>query len=110
MPYFENPLDAAVEAAWASGITVVAAAGNEGAGRVTSPGDDPYVITVGATDTVGTAQTSDDVVPSWSSTEQFDRYSKPDVVAPGVSVVSLRAPGSTIDVTHPEGRVGDTYF
>jgi len=110
VPYAENPLDAAVEAAWASGITVVAAAGNEGSGRVTSPGDDPYVITVGATDTAGTARRSDDVVPTWSSSEQFGTYSKPDVVAPGVSVVSLRAPGSTIDVTHPEGRVGNTYF
>jgi serine protease AprX len=38
------------------------------------------------------------------------RYSKPEVVAPGVSVVSLRAPGSTIDVAHPEGRVDDVYF
>ena len=40
----------------------------------------------------------------------FHGYAKPDVVAPGVSVVSLRAPGSTIDVTHPEGRVDNVYF
>ena len=110
MPYEFNPLSAAVEAAWASGITVVVSAGNDGTGHVTSPGSDPYVVTVGAADTAGTASTADDVVPSWSGREQFHGYSKPDVVAPGVSVVSLRAPGSTIDVAHPEGRVGSVYF
>ncbi len=110
MPYWNNPLSAAVEAAWASGISVVVSAGNDGAGHVTSPGSDPYVITVGAADTAGTASTTDDVVPAWSGTERFHGYSKPDVVAPGVSVVSLRAPASTIDVTHPEGRIDDVYF
>ena len=85
-------------------------AGNEGDGHVTSPGSDPYVITVGAADTAGTSSTANDVVPAWSGRQQFPGYSKPDVVAPGVSVVSLRAPGSTVDVTHPEGRVGTTYF
>jgi serine protease AprX len=110
MPYFFNPLSAAVEAAWASGITVVASAGNEGDGHVTSPGSDPYVITVGAADTAGTSTIADDTVPSWSGRERFGLYAKPDVVAPGVSVVSLRAPGSTVDVTHPEGRVGTVYF
>jgi serine protease AprX len=110
VPYFANPLDAAAEAAWASGITVVAAAGNSGANGVTSPGDDPYVISAGSTDTMHTAATSDDTVPAWSSQEQFRGYAKPDVVAPGVSVVSLRAAGSTIDVQHPDARVGANYF
>ena len=110
MPRRFNPLSAAVEAAWASGIAVVASAGNDGADHVTSPGSDPYVITVGAADTAQTAAVGDDVVPSWSGRERFHHFAKPEVVAPGVSVVSLRAPGSTIDVTHPEGRVDDTYF
>jgi serine protease AprX len=110
MPYFFNPLSAAVEAAWASGITVVVSAGNDGAGQVTSPGSDPYVITVGAADTAGTASNNNDFVPSWSGHERLRDYSKPDVVAPGVSVVSLRAPGSTVDRTHPEGRLDSTYF
>ena len=110
MPYQANPWAAAAEAAWASGIVVVAAAGNNGADNVTSPGDDPYVITAGAADTRGTVSTADDVVPSWSGSEQFKRYAKPEVVAPGVSVTSLRAPGSTIDQQHPEGRVDSAYF
>jgi serine protease AprX len=110
MPYIVNPLSAATEAAWSSGITVVASAGNEGSDGVTSPGSDPYVVTVGATDTMGTPRTADDVVTSWSGREQFHTYAKPDVVAPGVSVISLRAPGSTVDTMHPEGRVDANYF
>jgi serine protease AprX len=110
LPYLLNPLDAASEVAWASGITVVASAGNGGERGVTSPGDDPYVITVGATETTGTAATDDDTVPNWSGRERVLGRAKPDVVAPGVSVVSLRAAGSTIDTEHPEGRVDGNYF
>lgn len=110
LPYLANPLSGAVEAAWASGIVVVGASGNDGEGRVSSPGNDPWIVTVGASDTHGTADAADDTVAAFSGREQFRRYAKPDVVAPGVSVVSLRAPGSTVDSTHPEGRVGDTYF
>jgi serine protease AprX len=77
---------------------------------VTSPGDDPYVITAGAADTHGTVTTRDDTVATWSGRQRFRGYAKPDVVAPGVSVVSLRARGSAIDVQHPEGRIGRDYF
>ena len=101
VPPRDNPLDAAVSAAWASGITVVAAAGNNGSSGVTSPGDDPQVITVGAETTTGPVS-----VPSWSGVST----TKPDVLAPGVSVTSLRAPGSTVDLAHPSARVGQDYF
>lgn len=110
LPYLENPLSAAVEAAWSAGITVVASSGNEGAGHVTSPGSDPWIVTVGATDTMGTADVSDDVVPDWSSSQDFRKYAKPEVVAPGVSVVSQRVPGSTIDQEYAAARVDDHYF
>jgi serine protease AprX len=109
MPYTQNPLSAAVEAAWASGITVVVSAGNNGS-KVTSPGTDPYALTVGAVNTLGTASTSDDFVPTWSGHEVFHHYSKPNIAAPGVSVISLRAPGSTVDKGHATARVGTAYF
>ena len=54
--YTTDPLDAAVEQAWFHGITVVAAAGNLGSASDAvsyAPGNDPYVITVGATDSTG---------------------------------------------------------
>ncbi|HXP66611.1 MAG TPA: S8 family serine peptidase, partial [Steroidobacteraceae bacterium] len=49
-PYWQDPLNQAVMAAWASGIVVVAAAGNRGPDplSINSPGNVPYVITVGA--------------------------------------------------------------
>jgi serine protease AprX len=99
------PLTEAVERLWADGITVVAAAGNDGGG-VDAPGLDPYVITVGAAD-AGPAQT----VPSWSSRgPDFAGRAKPDLVAPGVGLVGLRAPGSTVDLANAGARVGDRYF
>jgi serine protease AprX len=110
VPYLANPLSVAVEAAWSAGVTVVVPAGNEGAGHVSSPGDDPWVLTVGAADTRATVDRSDDVVPAWSSVERFHGYAKPDLVAPGVSVLSARAAGSTIDTANPSARVGDGLF
>ena len=64
--YKTDPLDAAVEAAWFKGIVVVAAAGNRGSqdGAVSyAPGNDPYVITVGAIDDDGSKADGDDAPP-----------------------------------------------
>ncbi len=66
------------------------------------------MIAVGASDTQGTPSVSDDVVPSWSTTGNLLR--RPDVVAPGTSIVSYRNRQSYIDQQHPEGRIGDRYF
>ena len=109
-PYELDPLTYAVETAWHKGIVVVVAAGNAGYGtsKLNNPAYDPYVIAVGANDTKGTAKTSDDEIPDWSS--RGDGVRNPDVVAPGKSVVSLRDPGSHIDQVAPEGRVEARYF
>jgi serine protease AprX len=111
--YSIDPLDYAVEQTWFSGIFVAVAAGNAGpnAGTITKPGDDPFVVTVGADDTSGTAQVSDDVVAPFSSQGPTpDGFAKPDLVAPGISIVSDRDPGSFIDVNHPAAQVGSSYF
>lgn len=114
-PADADPLDAALEQAWRAGIVVVVSAGNAGAPvapaatTLTKPGDDPYVITVGAADTAGTATTSDDVVAPFSSRSAADG-AKPDLLAPGVALVGLRATGSTIDTFRPAARVGADYF
>jgi len=116
-PYRLNPLDAAVEIAWMRGIAVVAAVGNGGptSGSVVAPGDDPYVITVGATDDRGTAGVNDDLLASFSSWgTPPGSTQKPDVVAPGRRIVSLRVPGSYLDTQYPDrvtpARSGATYF
>jgi serine protease AprX len=112
-PYALDPLDAAVERAWAAGITVVVSAGNRGSspGTINKPGDDPYVITVGAADLNGTTDRSDDQVAPFSSRGPTqDGFEKPDLVAPGITIVSTRSVGSTIDQQHPDALVGDNYF
>ncbi|HVV74670.1 MAG TPA: S8 family peptidase [Mycobacteriales bacterium] len=109
-----NPLDQAVEAAWRAGITVVTSAGNSGSnpGTITSPGDDPYVVTVGALDDGATTSTSDDSIAPFSSVGPTAQngWLKPDLVAAGRSVVSLRAPGSAIDQEYPSAEVGTANF
>jgi serine protease AprX len=110
--YQGNPLDYAVERVWRSGVVVVTAAGNNGpgTGTVTSPGDDPYVVTVGASDDHTTTDVGDDTLaPFAGSGPTADGQVKPDVLAPGTSVVSSRSPGSTVDVTYPGSEVGDAY-
>jgi serine protease AprX len=112
-PYMIDPLNFAVEAVWRAGITVVASAGNggPGVGTIDKPADDPYVITVGAVDTKQTTSTSDDTVAPFSAHGPTpDGFAKPDIVAPGISIVSVRDPNSTVDQLHPAARVGEYYF
>src|SRR5450756_1778126 len=109
-PITRDPIAMAVEAAWRRGITVVCAAGNEGdfgSGGILSPSNDPFVITVGATDTRQTADVSDDVVASYSSVGPtlFDEVAKPDLVAPGNRLISVRTTGSYIDTTFPRNVI-----
>jgi serine protease AprX len=88
--YTTSYLDAAVELAWLKGITVVVSAGNAGPDTMRfAPANDPYVIVVGATDDNGTRDTADDRLAWFSSygTTQ-DGFSKPDIVAPGLHIVS----------------------
>jgi serine protease AprX len=106
-----DPLDAAVERAWKAGLVVVVAAGNAGPGTVSKPGDDPHVITVGAADIAGTAANDDDTVAAFSSRGTAnDPGQKPDILAPGVSLISDRARTSTIDTFAPEARLGRSLF
>ncbi len=120
--YTQDPLCQAVEAAWKSGIVVVVAAGNygrdntngtHGYGTIASPGDDPYVITVGATKTNGTSSRLDDSIASYSSKgpTAIDHIVKPDLVAPGNNVVSLLAsPNCTIVLMEPRTQVSPATY
>ncbi len=96
--YKIDPLDAAVEAAWFRGIVIVAAAGNRGGASSAvdyAPANDPFVITVGASDEHGQRNPALDTVASWSSRGLTqDGFRKPDVYAPGAHIVSVLAPHS----------------
>jgi serine protease AprX len=111
-----DPLDKAVERLWLDGIVVVAAAGNHGSanGPVSmsyAPGNDPFVITVGATDQHMTSDPSDDDVPYWSAYgTTMDGFSKPDVSAPGRYMIAPVPMGSTIATTVPDRIVAPGYM
>jgi len=119
--YTLDPLCQAVERAWKAGIVVVVAAGNygrdnsagtNGYGTITAPGNDPYVITVGAMNTKGTPDRGDDVVASYSSKgpSAIDHIVKPDLVAPGNRIVSLQQSGGSLIKANPGNRPLVTYY
>lgn len=112
--YLIDPLDAAVEFAWHAGIVVVAAAGNRGEAADAShyaPGNDPYVLSVGATDETGTADPADDTVATFSSRGVgLDGFAKPDVYAPGARIVAPLAAGSAFHQLCPTCVVADGYL
>ena len=107
--YWTDPLTLAAKALTDKGITVVTAAGNRGknaAGRlqwggISAPANAPWVLTVGASSTMGTLTRNDDELASFSSSgpSYRDFEAKPDLVAPGVGSVSLAVPGSTSYLT-----------
>jgi serine protease AprX len=108
-PFTLDPLAFAVEQAWRAGIVVVAAAGNDGNQvPLRNPASDPFVIAVGASNTKGTMSLTDDVVASFSNCSTSGRTV--DLLAPGVSVLSLRNPGSFADVAYPPAQVGTRFF
>jgi serine protease AprX len=112
--YRTDPLDAAVEAAYFSGIVVVAAAGNRGAedgAAEYAPGNDPFAISVGAVDDGGTLERWDDVPTDWSTlgTSQ-DGFARPDIAAPGAHIVSTLAGDSAFADACPTCVVDGDYI
>ncbi|HLG60119.1 MAG TPA: S8 family serine peptidase [Vicinamibacterales bacterium] len=104
--YWLDPLTQAARRAANAGIIVVAAAGNLGrdahgnaqSGGITSPGNAPWVLTVGASNHQGTGRRSDDAIGDFSSRGPtwIDFAAKPDIIAPGVGIESLSDPRSTL--------------
>lgn len=122
--YETDPLCIAVEKAWKSGILVVVAAGNDGRkgnlpvplplygddnegygtsyGSISSPGNSPFALTVGAMRSVD-GNRKNDTVATYSSRgpSRLDFVLKPDIMAPGNRVISLRKPLSFLELTSP---------
>jgi serine protease AprX len=111
-----DPLDQAVEKLWLAGVTVVAAAGNYGAadgpsGIVTAPGNDPFVITVGAADTGATSAAADDFRAPWSAYGYTpDGFLKPELGAPG-RMLTMPVPGAaTLAQQFPDRKAGRGFM
>lgn len=122
-----DPLCRAVRKLTAAGIVVVAAAGNTGRdnsgnklyGAIHSPGNDPSVITVGASNTFGTDSRTDDAITTFSSRgptrsfytdsdgiKRYDHLIKPDLVAPGNKIISSADRYSLLYTLNPSLRAG----
>jgi serine protease AprX len=109
--YLDSALAAGVEQLWRAGIFVVVASGNRGdvADAVQyPPGNDGWVMTVGALDDNTTPDPSDGSLAFFSSSGRTqDGLVKPELLAPGRKVVStLATKGSTLALKFPE-RVTD---
>jgi serine protease AprX len=120
-PAATDPMVALVDQLTERGIVVVVAAGNVGKNRTTgellyggilSPGNAQSAITVGAAHTNGTLARGDDFVADFSSKgpTRYDRFAKPDLVAPGVAVVATAAQGSTLLTRYPTLEVLPGYM
>ena len=106
--YLLDPIAFAVEQAWQAGIVVVVAAGNDGnASPLRNPAIDPFVIAVGASNAGGTRPKVKEVL-GFSNCGTIDR--SVDIVVPGESITSLRAPGSDADDNNPQSVVAGRYL
>ena len=110
-----DPLDQAVEKLWFNGVVVVAAVGNHGTPGASvpiyAPGNDPFVITVGAFDQNGTSMTWDDTVAPWSAWgTTADGFHKPDISAPGRWLVMPVPADSTLAGQLPDRVVEPGYM
>ncbi len=111
--YHTNPLCAAVEMLWFNGIVVVVSAGNNGTASLYPPANDPFVITVGATDDHGTTSLIDDDIPSFSASGVDEAGGiKPDLVAPGTHIIALLPDNSNLKIgqDHQDHKINANYF
>ncbi|MGZ9234334.1 MAG: S8 family peptidase [Anaerolineales bacterium] len=106
-PYHTSPLDAACEILWFNGIVVVVSAGNNGTATLYPPANDPFVITVGAVDDMGTASIRTDPIAGFSAFGIDEAgQTKPDLVAPGRNIIStLAKQDAVIAIQHPDRKV-----
>jgi serine protease AprX len=107
-----DPLDAAVRRLWLSGVVVVTSAGNSGNGRMLyAPANDPFVITVGASDINDTVTRADDSNAPWTSYGYTaEGFAKPELGAPGRWMVAPVPTASTLATTFPDRIVSPGYM
>ena len=114
--FYNDPLDRAVEKLWFNNVFVVAAAGNYGtasgpSGVMYAPGNDPFVMTVGAIDLGTSVYATDDTAAPWSAwgyTE--DGFSKPEIGAAGRYMIGAVPAGSTLVAERPDHIVSPGYM
>ena len=111
-----DALDKAVESLWLNGVTVVVASGNYAINGAMSnvgfaPANDPFVLTVGASDTNGTSPRSDDFAAPWSAWGRTqDGFFKPEIAAPGRHLIGAVPTGANLLTLFPDRIVAPNYM
>ncbi len=114
--FMYDPLDKAVEKLWLSGVVVVAAAGNYGkadssSGVLYAPANDPFVVTVGATDMHDTLDAADDFVAPWSAYGYTpDGFAKPELSAPGRYMIGTVPTAAVMPTLRPDRLVATGWM
>ena len=114
--FTKDPLDKAVEKLWFSGVVVVVAAGNYGhangpSGVPFAPGNDPFVITVGAVDLEGSTNVRKHDIASWSAYGYTnDGFRKPEIAAAGRYMIGPVPVGATLPRERVEHVVSPGYM
>ncbi|MEK6273984.1 MAG: S8 family serine peptidase [Actinomycetota bacterium] len=114
--FTRDPLDRAVEKLWFSGVTVVVASGNYGnangpSGVPFAPGNDPFVITVGAVDLENSAGVRKHDIADWSAYGYTkDGFRKPEIAAAGRFVIGPVPGNATLPLERPDHVVGPGYM
>jgi serine protease AprX len=102
-----DPLDKALEQLWFGGVVVVTSAGNsaqEGKRSTveSGPANDPFVITTGALDLHNSTSPDRASAAPWSTWGYtFDGFAKPELSAPGRSILGPIPAGSTLAQEKP---------
>ncbi|MCJ7700298.1 MAG: S8 family serine peptidase [Anaerolineales bacterium] len=114
--YHESALDAAIEILWFNNIVVLAAAGNKTEDTDydpvhAAPANDPFIITVGASNEKGDSNRDNDFIADFSShTDENDFFIKPEIYAPGKDIISVLASSSWWQNLYPERFIDGGYF
>ncbi len=114
--FTKDPLDKAVERLWFSGVTVVVASGNYGkpdgpSGVPFAPGNDPFVITVGAVDLEGSPSVRQHEIADWSAYGYTkDGFRKPELAAAGRYMIGPVPASATLPAERPDHVVSSGYM
>jgi serine protease AprX len=111
--YWNDPINQAVMRLWQAGVVVVTSAGNSGSdyGTITVPGNNPYIITVGAaTDSYTEFDSADDRITSFSSRgPTYEGFVKPEIVAYGGHIRSKMNTSLLAKHNFVEDDLGEDY-
>ena len=111
LPYYLDPLNIALTNAWSEGLVVVVSAGNEGPApsSVTSPGNNPWLITVGAADYEEDGGWTK-VAPFSGRGPTATGHIKPDIIVAGTLLAGVKPDGAIRPTGEPDHRNPEGFW